>query len=521
MNDKIITVAKKAARRMARATGTPYQTCLDNVARSAGRSHWAAFLADPVDVSERPAEPADVPGIIAGHVPPNKALEKDEPDLATDPVRRYVVEIAEEPVDPAARIPLRTRIARMLTRPERGIVKRAERHNVLRRVQRRDEGTYGMPFGRSVENGYSLALVETLPVLALSPPGTGKTASIVVPTIVSCDRHSMVVHDEMGLTEMTSGYRATLGPVTILDLGSDRSMGGLNPLSSSWIPLDVQARTSYVAALTRALSPDCRAVADVMAMAIHDLFKADGGTTFLALDAVLRAAGDPVSIHAAMTISPFLDPATRKCTETTSLRPRDLRGVLDEHGLRPATLYLVRHPAGNERHRLVAAVIQEAIWWWGLTVGPGELSPDGDRHGAFPVTVVLEDVHRLGHMPSFANAIEKGRGRKLAALVTAPSYRTMERVVGRNVDELEALFGVQIVLRQNDGATIAHLERRLYGVTREDLRGSRNRTHLVALQYEAEPVRVHTPFFFLSKDMLDKVYNPRTGKGPRPLTMSR
>lgn len=47
-NDKIIASAKKAARRLARASEASYQTCLDTIARNAGRPHWGAFLADPV-----------------------------------------------------------------------------------------------------------------------------------------------------------------------------------------------------------------------------------------------------------------------------------------------------------------------------------------------------------------------------------------------------------------------------------------------------------------------------------------
>lgn len=56
--EKLVAAAKRAARRLAKKTGRPYQTLLDDIARNAGRAHWAAFLADPVEI---PAEPRTRP----------------------------------------------------------------------------------------------------------------------------------------------------------------------------------------------------------------------------------------------------------------------------------------------------------------------------------------------------------------------------------------------------------------------------------------------------------------------------
>ncbi|MFM7631137.1 MAG: type IV secretory system conjugative DNA transfer family protein, partial [Alphaproteobacteria bacterium] len=43
--------------------------------------------------------------------------------------------------------------------------------------------------------GRLLKLPETLSVLCVAPPGTGKTVSVVVPTILTCDNVSMIVND--------------------------------------------------------------------------------------------------------------------------------------------------------------------------------------------------------------------------------------------------------------------------------------------------------------------------------------
>ncbi|MCE2964306.1 MAG: type IV secretory system conjugative DNA transfer family protein [Alphaproteobacteria bacterium] len=54
-----------------------------------------------------------------------------------------------------------------------------------------------------------LKLPETLSVLCVAPPGTGKTVAIVVPTILTCDNVSMIINDvKPELFDLTSGYRS-------------------------------------------------------------------------------------------------------------------------------------------------------------------------------------------------------------------------------------------------------------------------------------------------------------------------
>lgn len=529
MTEKTLAAAKKAARRLARATGTPYQTCLDMVAQQTGRSHWGAYLADPVPL-EAHATPADKMPDIDDVGPAAQDTRHDEAPYAWPigrdqtsetmtqvHVREHVITMMEPERD--EKPSWSSRVARMLIGPERGIVKRSRERRVLAGRKGRTMGPVGMPLGRSVENGYELMLDETLPVLALSPPGTGKTASVVIPTIITCDGNSLVVHDETGLAEMTSGYRATLGPVTVLDLAGGRSKGSLNPLSREWLPIDPSARASYIGALAQCISPGDRRAAHVIERSIQAMCGDGSGTTFAILDAHVRKTYANQERTATMALAPFLDPSVTSCTTDSGYRPNDLRGSRNEDGLMgPTTLYIVRGPAGNDRQGLVAAALQGAIWWWTLMVGPGMRSPDGDVHGVSPVTIILEDMHRLPVMPGFINAVERGRARKLAHIVTAPSYRALSRAVGCRVDEMEALFAIQIILSQNDPESMARLERRLYGVTRRDL-VTQHGTHLIAFQYESEPVRVKTPFFYKDPERLAKVYNPRTGRGPKPITM--
>lgn len=59
-----------------------------------------------------------------------------------------------------------------------------------------------------------LRMGETLSILLLAPPGTGKTAGFIVPSTVTMDNVSLFLHDQKPeLFDITSGWRSTLGPV--------------------------------------------------------------------------------------------------------------------------------------------------------------------------------------------------------------------------------------------------------------------------------------------------------------------
>lgn len=108
--------------------------------------------------------------------------------------------------------------------------------------------------------GHLLKLNETLAVLACAPPGAGKTAGVVVPTIFESDGVSMVINDpKPELCFSTSGYRATLGPVYIINWGkSDDPEKGIfypswNPLSPECLPPLGPARDMYIDSMNKIL----------------------------------------------------------------------------------------------------------------------------------------------------------------------------------------------------------------------------------------------------------------------------
>ncbi len=114
-----------------------------------------------------------------------------------------------------------------------------------------------------------LKLPETLSVLCIAPPGTGKTASVVVPTILTCDGASMIINDvKPELHQITSGHRERIGPVFRLEWAAEDDPGAgilhprWNPLSPRSIPAVGPQRDLYVDRLTAILIPDPQGNAD-------------------------------------------------------------------------------------------------------------------------------------------------------------------------------------------------------------------------------------------------------------------
>ena len=109
----------------------------------------------------------------------------------------------------------------------------------------------------------ALMMDECLSALCLAPPGTGKTAGVVKPTILDCDTVSMIINDpKPELKQSTSGYRSTVGPVFIMNwAGQDDPERGIyypswNPLSPEHVPYNPEQRDLYIDSICKVLVPD-------------------------------------------------------------------------------------------------------------------------------------------------------------------------------------------------------------------------------------------------------------------------
>ena len=117
--------------------------------------------------------------------------------------------------------------------------------------------------------GYYLKLPETLSTLCCAPPGTGKTAGVVIPTIFNSKGLSLVINDpKPELCFNTSGARAKEGPVFIINWGAeDNPAEGIyypswNPLSPTALPAQGPARDMYIDSMCNILVEDPKGGAD-------------------------------------------------------------------------------------------------------------------------------------------------------------------------------------------------------------------------------------------------------------------
>ncbi|MDR2770271.1 MAG: type IV secretory system conjugative DNA transfer family protein, partial [Rickettsiales bacterium] len=109
-----------------------------------------------------------------------------------------------------------------------------------------------------------LKMPETLSALCVAPPGTGKTAGVVVPTIFECAENvSMIINDpKPELKQIASGWCAQKGFVFIMNwAGLDDPARGIfypswNPLSSAHVPFQMEQRDLYIDSICSVLIPD-------------------------------------------------------------------------------------------------------------------------------------------------------------------------------------------------------------------------------------------------------------------------
>ncbi len=117
--------------------------------------------------------------------------------------------------------------------------------------------------------GKLLKMPETLSALVVAPPGTGKTAGVVIPTILESPGLSIIVNDpKPELCYNTTGYRATQGPVFVINWGADDDPAkgiyypSWNPLSPTCLPPLGPGRDMYIDSMVSVLVEEPKGGAD-------------------------------------------------------------------------------------------------------------------------------------------------------------------------------------------------------------------------------------------------------------------
>ena len=129
----------------------------------------------------------------------------------------------------------------------------------------------GTSFLVGQDHGRPVCLDGESTLVAVGAPGSGKTSALMVPSLVSMNKTSLIVMEvEDVLFNATSGHRASLGPVFRFPWkeGADPLKAGLhpsfNPLSESVLPPDGPGRILALERLSAVLIPDDGGAGDRM-----------------------------------------------------------------------------------------------------------------------------------------------------------------------------------------------------------------------------------------------------------------
>ncbi len=140
--------------------------------------------------------------------------------------------------------------------------------NDVKKMAQNHKNTEGLFKGFMMVLGYfknkgknmPLMMDECMSALLLAPAGVGKTQGVVIPTILDCNDVSMIINDpKPELDEKTSAYRATLGPVFIMNWAApDEPEKGIyypawNPLSPENLPVSAEERSTYIQVIVNSI----------------------------------------------------------------------------------------------------------------------------------------------------------------------------------------------------------------------------------------------------------------------------
>jgi type IV secretion system protein VirD4 len=105
---------------------------------------------------------------------------------------------------------------------------------------------------------------EPLGLLCVAPAGAGKTSGTVIPTILSCDKDSLIINDPKGeLYDETSKYRKKISNIFRIEWGQpfdkrNENTTFWNPLDLSNLPSGTAEREKYVDMITNILIKEAK-----------------------------------------------------------------------------------------------------------------------------------------------------------------------------------------------------------------------------------------------------------------------
>lgn len=248
---------------------------------------------------------------------------------------------------------------------------------------------------------------------------------------------------------------------------------------------------------------------------------------------------------------PFKNAAVRERTSSCDFVPADLRGMPDADGImRPVSLYVCVNQAEAAAFATITSLLYEILSREYLAYGPGEVNRNNVKLGPFPVCFMLDEFAKLPKIEAVMTGPDLGRSKKTMYCLVAQSDSQIGKLYSKEDQQIiYATTAVKYILPQNDKDTIKLVQDMVgpttikrsssskskggdfkeWGKSNEstnlekvdfirpgDVSGMKPGTHIIMAQgFMNRPYFMRSVFFFQDKEMLAKVYNPRTGAGPK------
>ena len=331
----------------------------------------------------------------------------------------------------------------------------------------------------AVKNGRYIRTDQPLSVLVYAPPGSGKTAGIIIPSLLSCG-NSAIVHDPKGeLLEKTGPRRSEFSRIVKFSPG-DPDSAKWNPFSKKELPEswdDVQVVVDRIAASLiteeKGKTGDywTREARSVFIFWALYLINRDGETSLPKILNEALATGDPQETTA-MAMDEMEDLPDRIKTEANGLLAKAdkefasvlgtfksfMNVFLDARVSRnlaesdfslwdlrkePMTIYLTVKNTDQTRLKTLLSLFFELA-----TLTMLDHEPTGDEQR---VTLFLDEFVRLARMQEVLEMPAIGRSYKMNAVYICQSFSQIVGIYGQEgADQLKNTCSYHVFFAQNE-----------------------------------------------------------------------
>lgn len=345
---------------------------------------------------------------------------------------------------------------------------------------------------------------KPLSTLLLAPPGTGKTAGIIIPTLLSL-RNSVIIHDPKGeLYSITSSARKEFSDILVFDPVSEKS-SVFNVFCDSLLPENKDDLNAYISNIATTLIKSHNDKDKFFVTAARTMFTfyaryllwkyghtdiASIRTQFLSSSNIVKSIkemieADDVPEELIMDGRNVLTSSEGDAqwagvvgtlSEALSLF-NDSRIVASTSGKNAisaidfrkhcTSLYLIVRDKDRERLSPLIAMLFDAIGNNLLSIMPSEED--------IPVTLLLDEFIRLGKLNTIRMLPALSRGYRVNAIFVAQDFEQISAVYGNEaISEFESNTAYKIIFRQNNYKTAKRLSELIGKVTLKKKTYSKN-----------------------------------------------